>query len=311
MATSGSYDWNVTRNQIVNRALRIIGHLDPQETPSAEDVSTAVEALNALFKSWNNTIMGLQLWTVREATVFPQYGKFAYTLGTSDAPSAWSYTTVAVQATASTGTTVEITSGVGAAGDFIGIYLGDGTSQWGTISAVSASGTAHLATSLSSTATASNNVWIFTNLMERPIEILHARVESNNGDDLELNEYDRERYYEIYDKDRLGEPRAYYFDKQRDNPVLYFDVAADDPNELVKIVYRRMVEDFDSTTDNPDVPPEVVNALVWGLADQIGIEYGVPTERMREIRSRANEAMLQIRALYGDRPRATLPSVCL
>jgi len=310
MATSGTFAWQITRDELIRGALRIIGALDPQETPSSEDVSTATEALNMLLKSWNNTIVGLQLWTVREATVFPQAGKVAYTLGTSDAPSAWSYTTVAVQSTASTGTTVQITAGIGAAGDYIGIKTGV-SSQWTTIDTLSSSGTAHLAVSLSSTATLSANVWVFTNLMEYPVDIVHARVGASNGDDIELARMEREQYYDIYDKDRSGEPRRYYFDPQLSNPVFYTDYAPDDQNELIRIVYRRPFEDAGDSTDTLDIPPEVTRALKWNLASEIAPEYGVPPGTLSRIESKAAESLIQIRAIYGDRPRSTLPSAVI
>jgi len=305
MARSGSYDWNITRNEIISSALRIIGELDPQETPSAEDITTGSEALNMLLKSWSNTVIGLQLWTKREATVFPQVGKYAYTLGTSDAPSAWSYTTVALQSTANTGTTVVIPSGVGATGDYIGIRTG-ASSQWTTIATLSSSGTAHLAASLTSTATASANVWIFTNLMESPVDILHARIGSSN--DIKLHEIERDTYLDIYDKDRAGEPRRYYFDRQLDNPVFYTDYAPDDPNELIKIVYRRPFEDLDASTDNPGIPIEVVRALKWNLASEIMQEYGVPPGSQSRIETKAAESLLLIRSIYGERPRSSIPS---
>ena len=308
MARSEAYDWTPTRDDVIKAALRICGVLDPQETPSAEDVSTAAQALDMMLKSWNNTIVGLQLWTLREATVFCQTDKYQYTLGTSDAPSAWSYTTVAAQSTTNPGNTIVIPAGVGTAGDYIGIQQGR-DSNWTTINTLSSSGTVHLTTSISSTATVSQNVWVFTNLMERPVDIVHARinVQSNNYD-IELRQMGRDEYYDRHDKERAGEPRRYYFDKQLDNPVFVTDWTPDNAGDLIKIVYRRPYMNNSAGTDEIDAPHEVHRAIKWGLANEIGLEYGVPPGTMSEIQKRAAEALLQVRAIYGDRPRTSLPS---
>lgn len=61
MATT-DYDHLSTRNQIVERALRIIGALYPGDTLSAERQDTAVRALNDMVKSWQNE--HVFLWTL-------------------------------------------------------------------------------------------------------------------------------------------------------------------------------------------------------------------------------------------------------
>lgn len=296
----------MTRDDVIKSALRIIGHLDPQETPSSEDIDTGAEALNVMLKSWNNTIVGLQMWTVREAVIFPQTDKYQYTLGTADAPSATSYTTVAVESTQAAGNQIIIGSyGVGTAGDYIGIITGS-TSHWTTIDTLSSSGTIHLVTSFSSTATISNNVYIFTNLMERPVDIIHARTTINSGDgDLELRRMEHDEYFSRYEKDRVGEPRRYFFDPQLDNPVFVTDWTPDDPTELIKIRYRRPFMDFDSTTDDIDAPQEVWRAIKWNLASEIAMEYGVPPGTASQIQSRAAESLIQIRSIFGHSPRTT------
>lgn len=60
------YDFNLTRNEIVERAYRIIGKLSMGETMSADMMAQAVIALNAMIKSWQSR--NVFLWTIREFT---------------------------------------------------------------------------------------------------------------------------------------------------------------------------------------------------------------------------------------------------
>lgn len=52
MATSGSTDFSVSRDDIIKRALRIIGVLAQGETPTTNQTTEAAVALNGLVKAW-------------------------------------------------------------------------------------------------------------------------------------------------------------------------------------------------------------------------------------------------------------------
>jgi len=73
MAVSGSTDFSVTANDIIKGALRVLGVIASGETPTAEEISDAKEALNMMVKSWmgpNNPLMpGLKMWARENATL--------------------------------------------------------------------------------------------------------------------------------------------------------------------------------------------------------------------------------------------------
>jgi hypothetical protein len=79
MALSGSYDFTLQRNQIIKRALLLLGVIASNETPDADEYSDASEALNLMLKSWQND--GLQLWRKSTFNVTPVQGQQFYTLG--------------------------------------------------------------------------------------------------------------------------------------------------------------------------------------------------------------------------------------
>ena len=64
MATSGSTDYSQTRDDIIKRALRLIGVLAQGETPTADQVTEAAAALNGLVKAWQAD--GMPLWAITQ-----------------------------------------------------------------------------------------------------------------------------------------------------------------------------------------------------------------------------------------------------
>jgi len=81
MTTSGSTDYNPSRDDIIKRALRILGVIEGGESPSASDQADAVEALQGLVKAWMAT--GFRLWKIAEATVFLEPSQTIYSLSSS------------------------------------------------------------------------------------------------------------------------------------------------------------------------------------------------------------------------------------
>ena len=81
MALSGSTDYSVNRNQLINAALRIINVYTEAYTPSAFEVASASETLNLMLKAWQAD--GLQLTTRKLKSFSLVSGTASYTLGTA------------------------------------------------------------------------------------------------------------------------------------------------------------------------------------------------------------------------------------
>ena len=73
MATSGSYDFNVTAQEIIEGSLRILGVVDAGTTPGTAEPNDGMEALNLLVHQWahNPTFVnrGFQAWHQLEQTL--------------------------------------------------------------------------------------------------------------------------------------------------------------------------------------------------------------------------------------------------
>ncbi len=78
MATSGTYTYQLTRNEIIQSALRKLGVLAEGQTPSAQNYADGMMALNTVISQLR--AVGMPLWARSEYTFTPTTG--TYTIGT-------------------------------------------------------------------------------------------------------------------------------------------------------------------------------------------------------------------------------------
>lgn len=81
MATSGTSTWTLNRNQVITGALRKLAVLPSGGTPSANQISDANDALNALIKAFHAD--GMPLWKITSHTWTVTRGTASYTIGPS------------------------------------------------------------------------------------------------------------------------------------------------------------------------------------------------------------------------------------
>lgn len=78
MATSGTTAYSTNRDDIIKRALRLIGAISQGETPTVLQVSEAATALNSLVKAW--AADGMPLWAITERTLPLISGQSVYSI---------------------------------------------------------------------------------------------------------------------------------------------------------------------------------------------------------------------------------------
>ncbi len=78
MATSGSTDFAVTRDQLISGSLRMAGAIAQGETPTASQVTEAAEALNMFVKELQAD--GMPLWAMKQYSI-PLTATSDYTIG--------------------------------------------------------------------------------------------------------------------------------------------------------------------------------------------------------------------------------------
>jgi hypothetical protein len=65
-------------------------------------------------------------------------------------------------------------------------------------------------------------------------------------------------------------------------------------NLQIHLVCQMPLQDINFSTDLADFPVEWMNCLVWNLADQMAIEYGVSPQTRAEIATRATTYRTQL-----------------
>ena len=119
MATSGSVDFSVTRDDIITGAMRVIGALGEAETPTSYEISNASQALNMLVKQWQgatNFAPGLKVWARKVGYLFVQSDTVQYALGPSGDNWTNSYVSTTTTAAASSGaSSITVASATGLA----------------------------------------------------------------------------------------------------------------------------------------------------------------------------------------------------
>lgn len=281
MATSGSTNFNLTRNEIIFEALEILNVVGVGEAAASEDVTSASRSLNLLIKSWQN--QGYHLWGITDAVLIPQVGTEVYSLPGAYASNTVIKTELASAAAASaTSLTVDSTANM-TVSDVIIIELDDDTLHVTTVATIPSSTTLTITSGLASAASVDNHVYTYTTALGRPVRIEEARYRDASGLDQPLQMLSRDEYLNISNKSSAGIPSSYYYNPQLSTAKLYLWPVPNDAQGRVCFSYNRTLEDFDASSNNSDLPQEWLLALVWNLALLLAPKFEVDTSKIERI----------------------------
>jgi len=275
VATSGSSNFNLTAVQIVKGALRAIRAIDPGQTPTADEISDGIESLNMMVKLWQAT-PGLSLWTKEEATLFIDKGTMSYTFPTAYATQSFADTTTSAAAS-SGASTISVTSATGiTAADFLSIELDSGSRQWTTVGSISGTTvTLPTGTTLTGDVASGNEVIAFTSKIVKPLKIMDARrIVSSVETPFDVIDY--HSYQSLPNKSQTGLINEASYLPKVSTGILYVWPTGNTATDRISFTWARPIEDFDAQADNPDLPPEWLEALKFNLAVRLAPEYGTP-----------------------------------
>jgi hypothetical protein len=107
----------------------------------------------------------------------------------------------------------------------------------------------------------------------------------------------KQEYNVLGSKFSTGTANTIFYDPRSLNGILYVYLTPDlnaSTNIELHLVAQMPLNDISGATEIPDFPNEWMNCLVWNLADQLALEYGVPMNSRQEITQRAGsyKAML-------------------
>ena len=101
----------------------------------------------------------------------------------------------------------------------------------------------------------------------------------------------KQEYNVLGSKFSTGTANTIFYDPRKLNGVLYVYLTPDlnaETNLELHIVAQMPLDDLTSALGVPDFPNEWMNCLMWNLADQLSLEYGVPMNARQEIANRAS-----------------------
>lgn len=292
MSTSGSTDFSLTRDDIIQAAALETGDIAEGETLGADTISTYGLRLN----SWVKSLManGAKLWAMRQATLFLAAGTAQYALGATGTHCTNTYVRTTLSTAEALGSTsLGLTAFAGmAASDNIGIVLDDGTIHWTTISGAPGAATT-IAVGLASAASAGNAVFTYTTRIGRPqrIDTESAYWRSSAGQDTPVMVVSRAEYAQLANKSSTGKVVQAYYDPHLVNGQLYLWPAPDSATDVLQFWYERVLEDFDTGADEPDFAIEWGEALILGLAAKMARSAGMSLPERVELQAQADRAL--------------------
>lgn len=312
MSSSGSYNFAVNRNDIINTGLQLAGIIGEGETGTTAQISEAATLLNMIVKL--READGMPLWALKRGYILPFTG--ASSINTdSHVVTAYDTTTLFADSAASD-TTLTVTSITGFAnGDQIGIELDNGNVDWTTINGAPAGTTITITTGVTTAASSGNRVYGYTASSERiqkPLRVLDANVlEVTGGSTWGIDVVPMSTYYGNGNRDSEGVPNQLFYDRVpssdtalETNGTFYIQPRFDDGDHVIEFTYHRPFQDFDSSTDNPDFPQAFYLPLTLELTTFLGIKGGVTIEERREMRKEAQYYLEQ--ALTTVQPEGSL-----
>lgn len=297
--------YTISRDSIINSALRKLQVLELGTTPDSDTVDNAAEALNVMIKAWQT--QGIKLWTIQNYTVSLTASTNSYTIGNTQevtgtvtisqaAPAEITYTdhglladtpvvfttTGALPAGLTAGTTYYIKTIVDA--DTFTVSATSGGTAITTTDAGSGTHTITITTPTSVTQT--NN---------KPLKIIQAWMRNTSvtpNIDTPVTIMSRQEYNLLGSKASTGMVNSIWYDPNTTYGTVYTWMAPDTTtatNYTLYLVGQRPITDVWHSSDIPDFPNEWMQALVWGLADELALEYGCHVNHRQEIMLKAEK----------------------
>lgn len=287
MALSGSVDFAITRDSLIETSLKHIGALGDGESPSATQVSECAVLLNMLVKHLQAD--DIQLYITKYGYIFPVSSVSSTLLGAEGGNAATSYLhTTASAASSSGGSTVAVTTVTGiSTTNVIGIELSDGTMQWTTVNGAPAGSVVTLTATLTGNVSSGADIYVYatTAKLTRPANILEAfRRTSADSSDTPLTMFSADEYNNLSTKTETGVVTQWFYDKPLGlstsgypgNGEFFFWPRFQNGDNVIVVRYTKIFDDLDSASNNVEFPQVWFLPLMVGLAWLLAPKHGVP-----------------------------------
>jgi hypothetical protein len=137
-------------------------------------------------------------------------------------------------------------------------------------------------------------------ITDRPLKAIqgfYRNTQVTPNIDIPVMLLSKQEYNVLGSKFSTGTANSIYYDVKKLNGILYVYLTPDlnsQTNLELHMIAQMPLDDINAASDIPDFPNEWMNCLVWNLADQMAIEYGVPMNYRQEIMQRASAYKSQL-----------------
>jgi len=124
----------------------------------------------------------------------------------------------------------------------------------------------------------------------KAIQGFYRNLQNSPPIDVPVMLISKQEYNILGSKSSTGVANTLFYDPRKLNGILYVYLTPNDysqANLQLHLIAQMPLDDLNSALDVPDFPNEWMNCLVWNLADQMSMEYGVPMNARQEITLRA------------------------
>lgn len=140
--------------------------------------------------------------------------------------------------------------------------------------------------SLGPTATGSGAI-----VMSKPLRVIDAFIRQTNNLDVPLTQISRNEYIRLGNKTSAGAPNLFYYDPQEANGKLIVYNVPSTATDVIHAQIQRMFYDMNSSTDNFDFPQAWFQALKWGLAAELCVEYAIDIQMIPYYEQKAMQTL--------------------
>lgn len=313
MASSGSYNFTVTRDEIINLAHQHIGAIGEGETCTAAQITEASKLLNMIVKL--RAADGMPAWAIKTGYVLPNDNFFVNVGPDVDWTTNnrvvdddfWTKLTSLTANSSASSTTVTVANMAFAVGDNIGIEQDDGSMHWTTVTGFLGQ-VVQISVGLISAASTGNYVYGFANadrIQAMPLRIVYARtydpqsagsvtssmdlISREDYLSLTLNIFTKgiptQLYYAPYEPyiDKSTAPLSNLAGMPDGHGVIHYYPWMQGGRTIIDFQFVRPFQDFDAATDTPDFPQAFHLPLMLELAAMLGPKFGLPMDERNRL----------------------------
>lgn len=130
-------------------------------------------------------------------------------------------------------------------------------------------------------------------ITDKPLKVIQGFYRNNQSSppiDTPVMLVSKQEYNVLGSKFSTGTANTIFYDPRKLNGVLYVYLTPDvnaQTNLELHLVAQLPLDDLNTALDIPDFPNEWMNCLVWSLADELALQYGVPMNSRQELSQRA------------------------